>query len=180
MKKHPLPHQISCGFAMIEVLVALLIMAFGMLGVASLLLNSVKANTSSIMKQQAVQIASNMVEKIRANRVEAEASGYVTSNLTTSTAPVYPNTPTVNCATATATCTPTQLATYDIWYWLSKDVAQLPLGSASVTTTTSGLNQVVTITLQWNDSPAQAKLGAAAYSATSTPHIAKQVFSTLL
>ncbi|MDE2298142.1 MAG: prepilin-type N-terminal cleavage/methylation domain-containing protein, partial [Burkholderiales bacterium] len=49
------PTRRESGFTMIEVLVALLVMAFGMLGIVSLLLVSTRANTSSILKQQAVQ-----------------------------------------------------------------------------------------------------------------------------
>lgn len=146
------------GFAMIEVLVTMVIMAVGMLGIASMLLLSHKASSSSYLKQQAMQTTYNIIDRMRANRQAAIDGSYNVNNLA-SGVPTLPSTPSPDCSSAA--CTPTQLATYDVWYWLARDVSLLPNGSASITTSVNGGNTIVTVTLQWDDSPAQSKLGAA-------------------
>ena len=166
------------GFTLIEVLVALLVMALGMLGIASLLLVTTRSNTSSIMKQQAVQSANNAIDRLRANRAVALANGYNANDLVVSGTPTYPAAPGADCSLTS--CTSTQVAAYDIWYWLARDVAQLPLGCGSIATQPSGTNTLVTVTVQWDDSPAQRMLGAAASSPSGTPNIARLVVATLL
>lgn len=168
----------AAGFTLIEVLVALLVMALGMLGIASLLLVTIRSNTSSIMKQQAVQSANNAIDRLRANRAVALANGYNANDLVASGTPIYPAAPGVDCSLAS--CTSTQVAAYDIWYWLARDVAQLPLGCGSIATQLLGTNTLVTVTVQWDDSPAQRKLGAATSSPSGRPNIASLVVSTLL
>jgi type IV pilus assembly protein PilV len=64
------------------------------------------------------------------------------------------------------------MATYDTWYWLSKDVAKLPSGSGSITSAPSGAsgNTIITVTVQWDDSPAQANLGASSTVSATNPN----------
>lgn len=173
----PLPRP-ARGFTLIEVLVALVVMAFGLLGIAGLLLVTLRTNTSSSMKQQAVQAAYNAVDRARANRTVAVASGYNVDNLVASGTPTYPAAPGVDCNTAS--CTSIQVASYDTWYWLARDLARLPLGCGSITSQASGNNTVLTVTVQWDDSLAQSKLGAAASSPSARPNVAQLVITTLL
>ena len=146
------------AFSLIEVLVALVILAIGMLGIARMLLLSQKSNSSSYIRQQAIQSSYDIIDRMRANRLAAIAGNYTISNLVTSGAPTVPSPPATNCDTTT--CTTAQLATYDTWYWLATDVTQLPNGCGAITTALSGINTLITVTVQWNDSPAQTALGA--------------------
>lgn len=178
------PTRSESGFTMIEVLVALLVMAFGMLGIVSLLLVSTRANTSSILKQQAVQSAYNVVDKIRANRQAALAGNYTITDIPSSGAPIVPAKPTPDCSIAVCG-TAAQLAAYDTWYWLAEDLAKkLPSGAGSITTAPApaplSSNTLITVTVQWDDSPAavQARLGAA--TAGPSAGLATIVISTLL
>lgn len=167
------------GFTLIEVLVALLVMSFGMLGIASMLLTNMRVNSSSVTKQLAIQSANNVVDQIRANRAAALANAYNFSDLVVSGTPPYPATPAVDCSLAS--CSPANLAAYDLWYWLTRDVAQLPLGTGSIATQASGSNTLLTVTVQWDDAPAQSRLGTAtAASAAGSPNIAVLVVTTLL
>jgi type IV pilus assembly protein PilV len=166
------------GFALIEVLVALLVLAFGLLGIAGLLLVVVKAETSSTMKQQAVQIAYDAVDRLRANGKAAKAGNYDVGNLVASGTPSYPGEPELNCETAS--CSPQQLAAFDTWYWLNHEVKQLPMGSGSIATTASGSDRLVTVTIQWDDAPAQRKLGAASPTAAGAANVAKFSIATSL
>ena len=63
------------GFSMIEVLVAILIVSIGLIGVAFTQSMSLKYAQSSNYRTQAVNLSSNLLEQIRANR--AEASNYL-------------------------------------------------------------------------------------------------------
>ena len=45
------------GFSLFEVLIALIILAIGLLGIAKMLLLTHKSNTSSYMRQQAIQLS---------------------------------------------------------------------------------------------------------------------------
>jgi len=147
------------AFSLIEVLVSLVILAIGMLGIASMLMISHKANASSTLRQQAIQSAYNIIDRIRANRQAAINGNYTVSNIVSSGQPTLPSSPSTNCTTTT--CSTTQLATYDTWQWLTTDVTQLPNGCGSITTAPSGINTLITITVQWDDSPTQRALGVA-------------------
>lgn len=171
-------HCKTSGFTLIEVLVALVVMAFGLLGVATLLLMTLRSNTSSVMKQQAVQSAYNAVDRVRANAAIALASGYAVNNLVLSGSPALPAAPSIDCRLAA--CSPTEVAAFDTWYWLARDLARLPLGCGSITTQASGNNTLLTVTVQWDDSLTQSKLGAATATLTGRPNLAQLVVSTLL
>ena len=145
------------GFSLLEVLLALVILAIGMLGIARLLIVAHKSNSSNHIRQQAIQSAYNIVDRIHANRQAAISGNYNISDLVANGAPTRPSAPSVNCVSSS--CTASQLATYDTWYWLTSDVTQLPNGCGSVSTSVSGVNTLVTVTVQWDDSPAQQALG---------------------
>ena len=166
------------GFALLEVLIALVVLAFGMLGIAGMLVVGHKSNSSSYIKQQAVQSAYDIIDRVRANNQEAKNGSYNVNNLTIGGAPVVPAAASPDCGVAT--CSTSQLATYDLWYWLARDLAQLPNGSGSVLAAPSGSNTLVTVTVQWDDSPAQSKLGAASKTQTSNPNLAQFTVQTLL
>lgn len=69
------PHQ-SRGFSLIEVLVSVVILSFGLLGVAALQVNTMKNNQSSYQRTQAVMLSYFMFDVMRANRPDALANNY--------------------------------------------------------------------------------------------------------
>lgn len=158
------------GFLLLEGLVSLVIFSIGVLGIAGLLMLSNKANNSSYAKQQAVQIVYDMFDRIRANTAAAESGLYNVSNISASGSPTLPSQPGTLCNVSP--CTNTQLASYDIWYWLTYDVTKLPRGSGSITTAPTGTvgNTLVTVTVQWDDSLAQGRLGAASTESAVNPN----------
>ena len=56
------------GFTLVEVLIALLVLSIGMLGIAALYLESLHASRSALVRTQAVTLASDIADRIRANR----------------------------------------------------------------------------------------------------------------
>lgn len=154
------------GVGLLEVLVSLIILALGMLGIAGMLLISNQANNSSYMKQQAIQSVYNIFDKIRANSQAAKEGNYNINNIGSNGVPTTVPTPGAQCNASA--CTPTQLASYDTWSWLTTDVAQLPNGCGSITTAPSGSgNTVLTVTVQWDDTPAQTLVGASSQASAA-------------
>lgn len=115
----------SRGITMVEALVALVVISVGMLGIAGLYLSSLQAGRAANLRVQAVNLAAEMADRIRANR---EAFGAYA--LAASTLPAA-----VNCASAN--CTAAQLAQSDqnIWVTALRDVRQLPRGNGSIVVT---------------------------------------------
>lgn len=64
------------GFTLIEVLVAVAILSFGMLGIAAMQITGVRANQGSYFRSQATFIASDFAERMYANRAGTRAGNY--------------------------------------------------------------------------------------------------------
>src|SRR5438477_11539034 len=62
------------GFTMIEMLVALVVLAVGMLGVAILFGISLHSGSSAISRMQAVNLAADTADRMRANRRAADGA----------------------------------------------------------------------------------------------------------
>lgn len=71
--------QLQRGVLLIEVLVAILICAFGLLGFAGMQARSTSAEFESYQRSQALVLIEDMVSRINANR--ANAGAYVSANL---------------------------------------------------------------------------------------------------
>ncbi|HAT1821821.1 TPA: type IV pilus modification protein PilV [Legionella pneumophila] len=167
------------GMTLLEVLISVVILAVGMLGIASMLIVSNKANNSSYAKLQAVQAVYDIFDRIRANSEAASNGSYNISNIGSNGYPTTVNTPSVLCNASV--CNPSQLAQYDTWYWLTRVVSQLPNGSGSITSALSGVagNTVITVTVQWDDSKAQNELGASSASSGTANFVQFRVQSQI-
>lgn len=128
------------GFTLVEVLVALVIFAVGLLGIAALHIESLNAGRTALNRTQAVALASDLADRIRANRqacttavatCEYEGAGAVTAT----------------CDNATG-CTAAELAATDIFRWRAIGAQQLPGFQATVDWTGGTLNAYV-ITVSW-------------------------------
>jgi type IV pilus assembly protein PilV len=148
------------GFTLIEVLVAVVVVSLGMLGVAGTLLTATRSSTSNYLKQQAVQYAYDIVDRMRANdaiaiHTAAGANPYVVALGSPTAAP------TPNCEAAV--CNATQMGAFDVWEWQTLLQKNLPSGEGSVAVaagTGSLATTTVTVTVQWSDQPAQSTFNA--------------------
>ena len=59
------------GFTLIEVLVTLVILMFGLLGIAGLMAKGQRVSFEAFQRQQALSLANDMAERQRANRSQA-------------------------------------------------------------------------------------------------------------
>ena len=53
---------------MVEVLVALVVLAIGLLGIAALYLNSLQAGRTAVYRTEAINLAADLADRIRMNR----------------------------------------------------------------------------------------------------------------
>jgi type IV pilus assembly protein PilV len=66
------------GFSMIELLIALLILAVGLFGTASLMMTSMQSNQSAAVRSQASWLAYDIIERMRLNgTVATQTDNYV-------------------------------------------------------------------------------------------------------
>lgn len=137
---HTRNRQRTRGFTMIEVLVALAVLAVGLLGIAALYLDSLRAGRTAIYRTQAVNVAADLADRIRANR--AVPVNYETA-LDDAVVPV------AACETSGG-CTRAEMAQNDLASWKAQLAALLPNGDGSVVVTPGNPNSYV-ITVQWNE-----------------------------
>lgn len=122
------------GFSLIEVLVTMVIISFGLLGIAGVIVNSMKNNQSSYARTQASVLANDIIDRMRANRTTAETAPYA-YNLALGVAVPAGNTVVLN----------------DLSQWRAALAAAMPAGTGSITMADA---TQVTVVVEWNDARA--------------------------
>jgi len=132
----------SQGFTLIEVLIAILVLAIGLLGMASLTITSLQSNQGAYLRSQASLLSFDIVERMRANLAEAtnNDSYVLTASSVATTDP--------GCASSG--CTANQQAQLDLFQWRANLAGSIP-GSTAVISRT---NNQYTITISWQESSA--------------------------
>lgn len=111
--------MLNRGFTLLEVLITLAILMFGLLGLAGLMAKGQRASFEGFQRQQALSYATDIAERIRSNR--DRAAGYATA--APLAAPVgsgarfadIANGTITNCGAGT--CTPADTVAYDVALW---------------------------------------------------------------
>ncbi len=130
------------GFTLLEVLIAALVLSLGLLGIAGMQIISLKNTNSAYQRAQATQLAYDIIDRMRANRDEAEKSG-------SDYAVAYSKTYTASTACETKPCDPSAMASYDVANWKFALAATLPSGNGSVSIDTA--SKMVTVDIRWDD-----------------------------
>jgi type IV pilus assembly protein PilV len=157
----------SDGVGMIEVLVAVVVVSLGLLGVATTLLEVTRSTGSSYLKQQAVQQAYDIIDRMRANALQGRLLNGNPYVVAMQPAPTTAPNPSCN----TSACTPAQLASVDVQQWQNDLKVVLPRGEGSVAVAAGGPQNnaaVVTVTVQWSDAPAQSSFNGPAAASSSS------------
>lgn len=110
------------GFTLIEVMIALLIFSVGLMGMAALMVVSVKTNHSAYLRTQASFLAQSMADRMRANMGVIPSYNGTYSSATTGTDP---------CASGVA-CSPANMVVRDRVLWSQQLVASLPNPTATI------------------------------------------------
>jgi type IV pilus assembly protein PilV len=127
------PIKCAQGISLIEVLVTILILTFGLLGIAGLMVNGVSNASATEYLSKANQLAADMADRIRANPTVALSA---TSEYLTQYADNAP-------------ASPATIAQRDKKEWLDALAAQLPQGDGKITNTVSGGQRKVDIEVRW-------------------------------
>jgi type IV pilus assembly protein PilV len=140
------------GFSMVELLVALLILAIGLIGLAGLQVAVLRSNQTAYYRSVATELAYDIADRMRANPLGVQEAKYNKGEQGAS-----------NCQAGN--CTPAELAGYDLARWNADLVAKLPGGkgvvcvdstqdigdSANPDDSCDGSGQVYAIKIWWND-----------------------------
>ncbi len=156
------------GLSMIELLVAVLVLAIGVLGITALQMVSLQNNRGALYRAEAVQLAYDMMDRIRANP-EGAVPGAAYSGLALGAGP-----PAAQDCLANV-CTQAQMVAFDQAVWKCSlgdfhadaqcialraagvlpsedDQPGLPRGDGSINVDAAGL---VTITVNWTEPDGQ-------------------------
>jgi type IV pilus assembly protein PilV len=151
------------GFTLVEALVALVVLAIGMLGIAGLYVESLRASRTALTRTEAVVLAADMADRIRANPLGNYAKAADDAG-------------TINaaCAPGGAGCTADQLALHDIAQWVqvvddrydapASGRRALPGGRGEIAVDTTTIPRTYTITISWDESGERTSSGAAVRS----------------
>ena len=121
-KMHKSDRRNLAGFTLIEVLVALVILSLGILGVVALQAASLRNTTASSQRSIAINLASDISDRMRANPAGLMLGDYIYANYSgTSVTGVA----TADCASTTG-CGSQALAQNDISEWNAAIMSMLP------------------------------------------------------
>lgn len=117
------------GFTLIEALVALVVLSVGMLGIAALYLDSLRASRSALWRTQAVESVADIADRIRANPLPLSAT-----NLEGGAAYeiAFGATPSVACNPTATFTDPKAAARNDVACWVARIAAALPGGEVAI------------------------------------------------
>ena len=119
----------SAGFTMLEVLVSIVVIAFGLLGIAGLQAFAVKNNQSAGLRLIATTVAIDMVDRVHANESSMTVNGTATG-YNKPAASDY-NAPVAGCRQV-AGCTTFDMAQNDLAEWKTLVTSALPQGEGIV------------------------------------------------
>lgn len=122
------PHQLngmvkSSGFSLLEVLIAMVVLSIGLLGIAGLQATSKRTSYEALQRTTAVMLTRDIIERMRTNPDQIAAY-----NGTVDTTTITHN----DCSAAT--CTPVQLAAYDLFEWQQAILGASELSDTGVNT----------------------------------------------
>lgn len=131
------------GFTLIEVLIAVVILAVGLLGMASLTLNSLQSSQGAALRSQASALAGDLGERLRANSdfaISNNTAYLLAANAAATNKPA--------CADSNAGCSTAGQAQRDLFEWRASLATNLPDGTAVITKPS---NRQYELALTWNE-----------------------------
>ncbi len=142
----PRPFHRARGFTLVEVLVALVVLSIGMLGIAALYVESLRAGRTALVRSEAVNLASDMADRIRANRTGGASYAKAVNDAGTLSN---------DCEEggASVSCTPAVMADHDKAICDAEVTQSLPGGTAQIGFTNANPD-VYVITVTWAEQAA--------------------------
>lgn len=153
---------------MIEVLVAALVVALGILTMVVMQINVTKATKTSEVRAMGALLVGDIADRMRANRLGFLANAYQITE-TLDEPPTF-----TECARAEANCNEQQMASQDLSDWLTNLRFALPNGTARITAAnTTGNVNGVDLWLIWTDPEDQSTASTPNTSPSSCPQSLK-------
>lgn len=125
------------GFTLIEVLISLIILSVGMLGIAGLYVHSMQAGRTSMLRHNAVTLAGDIADRIRANPRAGPAYALAGANNL--------------CVGLNIDCTIGQMAAHDIFLWDQQAAATMPNGAVNIVFNNGVAPPTFQITISWTE-----------------------------
>jgi type IV pilus assembly protein PilV len=126
------------GFSLIEVLIALIILSVGMLGIAGLYVQSMQAGRTSMFRHNAVTLAGDIADRIRAN--PAAGTAYEAAVGADN-----------SCVNGGINCLPAEMAAHDIRLWQEQAEDSLPNGKVTITLDSGVIPPRYEIKVGWDE-----------------------------
>ncbi len=120
------------GFTLLEVLIAVLVLALGLLGLAALQSTGLRQNHSAYLRSQATLFAYDIIDRMRGNKTAVYPAQVLVANC-----PIPPPASPPDCATPAC----------EMNSWIRSLRTALPCGDAGVAL----VGDVVTVTVAWDD-----------------------------
>lgn len=120
----PLPSRLFSGFTLLEVLIAVVVLAIGVLGLALLQFSALRGDNQSSERSLAQAFAYEIADQMRANTAAAGQDLFSIAAGTTAPAPL------VNCGADA--CSPTEMAAWELSQWQTRLINSLPEGTARI------------------------------------------------
>lgn len=142
------PHR-QRGSSLIEVMIAFLVLAIGLLGILGMQIKSMQYNQSASTYAKAMNIANDIANDI-AERIRINPK-----NVAAYTSTTIPETAPTSClgeGFATVACSATELVKWDLFNWSQNLKGVLPSGSGSVSMKTQGTINYIQIIVSFDDS----------------------------
>lgn len=117
-----LPKTRQSGIALIESLVAIVVVALGILGIAGVQIRTLSDTQTTVRRAQAIRIIEDLGERMKVNPNALRDINLYVSGFTDEPTPG-------DCSTG---CTHTELAAFDLAIWKQTLKGNLPLGQANV------------------------------------------------
>jgi len=119
----------QAGFTLLEVMISIFILGIGLLGLAGLQVTGLKSSHSAQLRTEAIVHVYDIIERMRINKVVAQAGGY-------------------DIALGDAAPATSSVVDTDRGAWKTALALALPSGDGAITTD----DDLTTITIQWDDS----------------------------
>ena len=134
------------GTSLIEVMVTVVVLAISLIGIAGLQIFGVRYNHSAYLRSQSTMLAYDILDRMRANRAQAATTNAYLMNFGDSI-----SSPTTDCSNVSQTCSPFEIAQYDLSQWATAVAAVLPDGEAQIQIQDLPDRRVYTVSLKWRD-----------------------------
>ncbi|MEL7449664.1 MAG: type IV pilus modification protein PilV [Pseudomonadota bacterium] len=148
-------HRSTAGFSLLETLVALVVLSIGLLGIAALQVEGLQLGQNALAYTKAVNLASDMADRVRANEAGIAAYGEFSSFEAAGAEPENGCADNPDVTSAEQICDAPAMAAYDVWLWRNQlggnAGSGLPGGVGSIVLDEGTMPATMYINVRWNE-----------------------------